>query len=171
MEIPKELIQYTGEINYNVISQILVDLKHLSDQLKFPVGLYKRILCVTDEALENVSKYYKTISENNDIINFKSPFYTLIERTDCYQIQIGSLIQVNSLSQFVERIDKINSYSKEQIKNLYKKTISDGVFSTQGGAGLGIIIIARSSENKINYTFESLTENWTYLTLKIEISK
>jgi hypothetical protein len=171
MDIYETLIDYKGEINYNIISKILGELKVITEQLQTTVGTYKRLLSVTDETLENISMYYKKVSPENDARKDFLTGYQLSSSGLSYLITARSLLKNNDKNVLCKRIDRVNAYSRDQIKSLYKKTISNGIFSAQGGAGLGLLIIARSSENKINYTFEQINQEWTYFSLIIEISK
>lgn len=68
------------------------------------------------------------------------------------------------------KLDRVNSLDKEGLKDLYKNTILSGNVSPKGGAGLGIINIAKVSENKINYTFSTINDKYSYFTLNVLIA-
>ena len=56
------------------------------------------------------------------------------------------------------RIDNVNNQDREELKDLYKTTITNGEFTAQGGAGLGFIEMAKTAGNKLEYTFEGLSK-------------
>ena len=69
-----------------------------------------------------------------------------------------------------EKLSVINNLDKNSIRELYKATITDGKFSEKGGAGLGIIEMAKISDEKLLYTFSEIDENFSYFILKLVIN-
>ena len=46
------------------------------------------------------------------------------------------------------------------LKEFYMDTLTDGQRSSKGGAGLGFITVAMKAKSKIEYTFETLNEDY-----------
>ena len=53
---------------------------------------------------------------------------------------------------------------------MYKQQIKSGSLSDRGGAGLGLIDIARKTGKKLEYQFLTLNEEYLYFILKVEIA-
>ena len=53
----------------------------------------------------------------------------------------------------------MNKHSKEELKELYKSTITNGEFTPKGGAGLGFIEIAKTTGSKLECAFEKLSKD------------
>ena len=51
-------------------------------------------------------------------------------------------------------VEHINSLSREKLNALHKQQLQESVLSDKGGAGLGLIELARKSGQPITYTFE-----------------
>ena len=67
-------------------------------------------------------------------------------------------------------IDNINSLNKDDLNALYKKQIREGTLSEKGGAGLGLIDIARKTGRQLDYQFLPLEDNENYFfLLKVRI--
>jgi hypothetical protein len=167
----KMLIGYQGEINYSIISKILTDLKRWMDENNEPVNTYKRLLTITDESLENISMYFDKNIQDIETFRKFPPEYMLSVDSDSYWITTRNLLKTIDIPDLCKRIERINIYSENELKNLYKETISNGKLSDQGGAGLGLLIIAKSSCKKINYTFEQINQEFSFFTLIIEIKR
>lgn len=163
------LIDYKGEITYGIISELLRQLKHKTDQMNTPVSIFKRLLSVTDESLENISMYFEKLKIQNPSYKEYPSRYILDIANGSYCITAQNQIAIEDKKKLQDRIDEINSFSEIEVKEKYKKTIANGKFTREGGAGLGLLIIAKSSGNKINYTFEQLNKNFFYFSLTIEI--
>ena len=58
---------------------------------------------------------------------------------------------------------------KNGLKQMYKKQINEGKISSRGGAGLGLIDIARKSGQKLKYQFLDLNNNYYFFILEIEV--
>ena len=56
------------------------------------------------------------------------------------------------------RIDNVNKQNREELKELYKTTITNGEFTPKGGAGLGFIEMAKTHGNKLEYDFKNLSK-------------
>ena len=68
------------------------------------------------------------------------------------------------------RIDNINKQNKEELKELYMSTITNGEFTPNGGAGLGFIEMAKTTGNKLEYAFESLSKEFSLFTFRVSMS-
>jgi len=64
----------------------------------------------------------------------------------------------------------VNGASKEELKAMYKRQMRDGKLSEKGGAGLGLIDIARKVNEPLNYQFLNLDESHYLFILKVEIN-
>ena len=53
---------------------------------------------------------------------------------------------------------------------MYKKQIKEGKISEKGGAGLGLIDIARKTEEPLEYQFLQLDQDTFFFILKVEIN-
>jgi hypothetical protein len=165
------LIDYEGELNYTHISKILTELKEKIFQKKETIHTYKRLLSITDESLENISMYIDSYPEEYTTFKKFPSGYQLSLNSNLYRITTRNPLKISDRQNLTNKIDHINFFSEDELKLLYKKTISNGKFSKQGGAGLGLLIIAKSSCKKINYTFEQINQEFFYFSLIIEITK
>jgi hypothetical protein len=68
-----------------------------------------------------------------------------------------------------DRINQINSLSKEELKALYKLILNNEEFSEKGGGGLGMIDMARKTGTKMEYEFLPVNEKLLFYVLKINI--
>ncbi|MCK4748336.1 MAG: hypothetical protein KAT15_14900, partial [Bacteroidales bacterium] len=65
------------------------------------------------------------------------------------------------------RIDNVNKRDREELKELYKTTITNGEFSSKGGAGLGFIEMAKTTGNKLEYSFENMSNEYSLYTFRV----
>ena len=57
-----------------------------------------------------------------------------------------------------DKIDKINSLSQDELKDMYKFILNHQKLTAKGGGGLGLVDIARKTGNKLDYKFHNSTK-------------
>jgi hypothetical protein len=162
------LLEYNGKLAYGDISGITQKLKQCMDDFNEPVGIYKRLLTIVVESLENIMKYTDKSGEQ-PVLNTNPPTFQLIRNSGCYLVKATNTIRNNDIPPLKKYIDHINGMDKKEIKSLYSTTIANGVFSEQGGAGLGMLEIIKASDNKIDYTFDELNKDYSCFTINVEL--
>ncbi len=163
------LLEYSGKLAYGDISGITQKLKTWMDDLNESVGIYKKLLTITVESLENIMKYTEKLGEQSPIFNNYPPNFQLIKNSSFYFVKASNPIMNSDIKALKNYIDHINILNKKEIKDLYNTTIANGVFSEQGGAGLGMLEIIKASDNKIDYNFEDLNDEYSYFSINIEL--
>jgi hypothetical protein len=66
-----------------------------------------------------------------------------------------------------DNIDKLNSLEKEELNNLYINKLREGTLTEEGDAGLGLIDIAKESNDKIRYNFSFVNDETSFVTICI----
>ena len=57
----------------------------------------------------------------------------------------------------------------DELKIYYRDMLGGSKLSKKGGAGLGIIDIARKSKNKIEFNIKNVSENYSFVSLGITL--
>lgn len=164
------LIDYKGNLSFSTISQLLNKLKEQMDSLGEKLATYKRILIIMVEVLENIHKYIESQQGAEDVSLLSNVDFKLIKDGDTYFITSTNLIRSESQRRIQEKVDLINGLDHEGLKSLYRQIISNGQFTKEGGAGLGFIEIAKTSQHKINYTFEKVDDSFCNYTINLELT-
>lgn len=80
----------------------------------------------------------------------------------------GNLVQNEDVSKLKERIDYVNSLTKQQLKQFYKETLRR-TDNQSDSAGLGIIDMARKAAFPLEYMFMTRDERYSFFTLKVSL--
>ena len=116
------------------------------------------------ESLENVYKYtdiYEAFIEKKQEYQ---PTFNIIINDDTIQLKTSNPVRVKDIDDIKRKIDLVNNKSREELKRLYVETITNGQFSAKGGAGLGFIEMAKTSENDLKYSFENISDEFSLYT-------
>jgi hypothetical protein len=80
---------------------------------------------------------------------------------DTYFITSANLIKTDKVDNLKLQLNKVNSLDKESLKALYLEMLENRSFSQKGGAGLGLIEIARKSGQKIEYVIDEFNGDYS----------
>jgi len=161
----EELLRHFGPLNYEEIGILLNKMTAILDERAFNITVRKKVYAAMVESLENIYKH----QDHVDGDAFLPKFSLIIDANNLLMFVSNSILS-HKVSPLKNKLDKVNSLNKDGLKDLYKNTILSGNVSPKGGAGLGIINIAKVSENKINYTFATINDKYSYFTLNVMIS-
>ncbi len=166
-----KLIEFKGILTFDIIAGLINELKIKMDEYQENVNIYKRILTIMVETLENICKYAIFQYDNNGIKTDVPSEFSLVKNDDKYILTTGNLIKLEDQQNINDRINMINHLDSSGIRKLYRKIISDGKFNSEGGAGLGFIEMAKSSQGKINHNFKHVNNDNVFFTINLEITK
>ena len=86
-----------------------------------------------------------------------------------YHITSGNLIEKNKIENLENQLKKVNSLNKEELKLLYREVLENQEISDKGGAGLGLIEMARKSGQELKYDFKPFNEHFSFFYNQIEL--
>jgi hypothetical protein len=159
------LISYLGDFNQEVVNSLLDSVKKVvaSSGLDYQSG--KRFYAVAAECLDNIHRYNNKQENGNA---FSKTFFNVSNDNNYYIIQTGNYIKEEQKLQLTEKLDKVNSLDRAELKKFYHEKLSE---SPARGGGLGIIDISIRSGCKINYEYKHVRDDVYFLVLLTSIKK
>ncbi len=156
---------YRGEFNSLITQNILALAEQKIEKMHESATMKKRVYFIMVECLQNITRYQAKKFEKFQ----KSGIFVIQKKGDRYFIATGNLIH-NDQAQYVQaQLEKINSLGSNELKIYYRQILRNGQFTSQGGAGLGLVEMARKSGNKLAFDFKDIDENHSYFYLHTEI--
>ena len=123
------------------------------------------------EALQNLFHHADDVPEELvEKIGKKFGLIAIVKNDDGYRLTAGNYIVSDKVKFLTEKIEKINSLSGDELKEMYKFILNFQKISAKGGGGLGLIDIARRSENQLGYNFYPYNENYFFYRLDIFVT-
>ncbi len=165
----KFVLDYNGEINYDNIGVLLTSLKEKMGQHGFKLGMYKKVLAVMVECLENIYKYLDHIHIDQKELKEKQPYFNLQCDDENFYMKAGNPVLKKDSVRLEKKLEETNSLDEVGLKEKYKQIITDGKFTDKGGAGLGFIEMIKTTGNKIGYSFEHLNNELSYFHIALKI--
>ncbi len=165
---------YEGEITHQITKAFTSLAENKMDSYSEDTNMKKKVFHVMVECLQNLSKHAE------DVKILKNKGYAgngifIIGRVgpdnEDYHILTGNVIDNSSVPELEAFLDNINNLDRDGLKELYKKQMLEGTLSEKGGAGLGLIDIARKTGEKLDYSFIKIDEKKSFYTLRTKISR
>ncbi|MFO7671626.1 MAG: SiaB family protein kinase [Bacteroidales bacterium] len=163
----KSILSYQGPFSFSTIEMLLSEFKIASQEHKISFKAYKKMISVMIEALENISKYTDQIQCKSDEKTGFCPTCYINRNNHSIELITSNPVRKKDVASLRSRIDNVNNQNSEELKNLYMSTITNGKFSPKGGAGLGFIEMAKTTGNKLEYTFKELKGEFSLYTFRV----
>lgn len=159
------LLAYKDHINEDTSDQLISMVDSKMSGYNEEKKIKKKVFNVLVECLQNVSRHAEPDSRND-----RESSILLIGRDDNnFFIITGNMVGNDKKDILQERLEEVNSLNADELRVKYKQVIGKNDFSEKGGAGLGLLDIARKSSSKFEYDFRKLNDRKSYFTLKVNI--
>lgn len=121
----------------------------------------KRVYFVMVESLQNITRHQDVHQAQQN-----HAFFVVQNKTGEYNLTSANVVEDDKVEHLRQSIDKINSLNADELKDYYKYVLENTGLSDKGGAGLGLIEMARKSGNKLSYSFTNEYERNTFFYFK-----
>ncbi len=153
--------EFSSEITGMFTSMTESNMRKLSEEK----SLKKRVFHVMVEILQNLNKHSDEFKEDSS----GNGLFIIGRKDDTYYIITSNKVTKERRTMLETAITQVNNASHDELKQMYLKQIKEGKLSAKGGAGLGLIDIARKT-GKLNYQFIDMDDNYFFFILQVEIS-
>ena len=162
---------YEGDIASEQINSILEELEDKFSEVSTNIKIRKKIYNIMVESLQNLFHHSDDVPDGLTKTLGKRYGMIVIKREkDDFTLTVGNFISSDKVKFLTEKIEKINSLSNDELKDMYKFILNYQKLSSKGGGGLGLIDIARKSEKKLAYTFYPYNDHYFFYKLNIFVS-
>ena len=162
---------YRGLFTQTITDSIIALTENNLDSSGRSSKLKKRVFSIMVECLQNITRHQYVDENEEEIPADKSSLFVICDKDRTYQMTSGNVVSNENIPHLQELLNKVNSLDKETLKDYYKEVLEEGSISNTGGAGLGLIEMARKSGNKLYYTFEKIDEESSYFYMNTSISQ
>ncbi|MCF6240027.1 MAG: DUF1987 domain-containing protein [Bacteroidales bacterium] len=157
---------YRGEFNIDITDNILSLAEESLKMSEQKLKIKKRVYFVMVEGLQNITRHQDLTTDD---IPVKPGFFVLQRKKYSYYITTGNLIHRTNIELLQSQIETVQKLNREELNEYYKMHLDGGKLSEKGGAGLGLIEMARKSKGKLSYNFRQINDDYYYFYLLTEI--
>ncbi len=154
----------SADVGKGVLS--LTETKLSEDDIES--NLRKRVFSILVELLDNVAKYSPGIEAER---RYGMPVAMLKLTNKVYSLTTGNLILNSDIPHLKEKIDIINKYDTEGLKEFFIKSLSGQTVHSDSTGNMGLIDMARKSGSRLDAQFEKLNDLYSYYIVTVKISE
>ncbi len=158
---------YQGLFTDQVGSSLIILAENLLKIAQGSRRTKKKVFYVLVECVQNITRHQEKDEEDRE----DSTGIFVIQNLDiCFNMTLGNLVLNEQIASLKSKLDQVNKLSRKELTAYYKTLLQDSIISEKGGAGLGLIEIARKSGNRIEFMFHPFDENHShfYMSTKID---
>jgi len=160
-----------GGITSDIINGVLENVEAKLVAVDVDGRIRKKVYNVLVESLQNLFHHIEDIPHEQFGIH-ENKFGILIvrKRDGGFLITTGNFITSGRIKPLKDKIEKINSLSQDELKDMYKFILNHQKLTAKGGGGLGLVDIARKTGNKLDYSFFDVNGEYYFFRLDIFVS-
>lgn len=153
----KVLFTYRGEISQHRIETLLKLAESSILDNGYKRKVMKRVGSILIETLQNISLH--GVKER---LGSGLSFITLLVNQTHFTLVTGNIILLEEANLLSYKLDELNKLNAPELRKLYIETLCNQNFSYKGGAGLGLLTVAKKSGHPINYRIEAIDDTYAY---------
>ena len=153
-------ISFFGHFSKDTIDRLLEQLEDNLNGVDEIKRTKKRIFSIVVEGLQNILMHGQSTKDD-----YRLGFFTFSKNTQGFNIYFGNLLNTSDHTQTKKELQKINNYSRSELKQYHNKVLFGGKISSKGGAGLGLIITRLKSDFDLKGSFTKLTDSLMFYSL------
>ena len=151
-----------GTITPGVLEGLLAKAESASLEVGDGVALRKRLFNVLVEGLENMHRHIDA-----DLADSCCAF--LVDKGDGYRLFLGNALPVAAAALLVHRVSVLNEMDEVDLKEHFLKLLANDGRTDRGGAGLGLITMARKSAKPMLVRSIRRDANTAYMALELAV--
>lgn len=136
-------IAYLGVPDDDITIKLISLFEYYSNANMDLAKLSKKTSVIIAECFQNVIRHRVDEKELSD--SSHKDFFEIQISGDGVTIGTQNLVSAENVDLVNSKINLVNSLSSDELKELWRKIIQEGELSEKGGAGLGIVEMARKS--------------------------
>ncbi len=162
------LICFNGPFSHSIIEEIGIAVKRYLETETASRSAVSDVFAVFVELAQNVQAYTEKLKDRKDEAGLDAGTLAIGRHGDNYAVGAGNMIDQEDVSPLSSRLEALRAMDKPGLKALYKERLHAPRLST-GGAGLGLIDVARRATQPLSWSFRDVDDRYRFFSLSVII--
>lgn len=159
---------YSGSFSDSITVK-LIDLARFNIESRGEnTGLKNKVSFLMGECYQNIVRHGISTQDTLNLQEKSNIFFLRIIEGN-YYITSANPIDNEWITNIKSKLDRVNSLSPDELKELQRQVMMSGELSEKGGAGIGIILMARKTGQKLEYFFEKVDDKFSIFYLHVKL--
>lgn len=164
------MLSFKGDLTPELVTALLGVVELKMEVIEVDPRMRKRVFNVVMECLQNLYHHHARSGSAKGTTEEPQGVVMIAHGEQGYSVLTGNFMAADEVTGLKAHLDRINDCGPDQLRDLYKETLSNGRFTRAGGGGLGIIDIARKSGQKLEYGFVPLDNENAFFSLNVNVT-
>ncbi|MBK7849861.1 MAG: hypothetical protein IPJ66_01650 [Bacteroidetes bacterium] len=171
MEEDDIILSFKGDITQELLASVYQIMEARLESEKEEPKRKKKFYHILVECLQNVYHHMVDLKEEHgpDAMESTAIFMIGYGPQNSYRIVTGNFIAKEYVDGLQKKLEYINTLSPEELRTEYLQQLSTTELSEKGGAGLGLIDMARKSGQKLEYKFYPVSDSHSFFSLGVTV--
>ncbi|MBX7052297.1 MAG: SiaB family protein kinase [Flavobacteriales bacterium] len=148
----------------------ILDMSQASPGMEVQQNMGKKISYMLVECFQNVIKHAEVLPEDETSISPEGMF-SFKSLNGAFVINSINLVNNKDVDRLVGLVENVNSMNESDLKQYYLEKLRNNEINDKGGAGLGLIEMARKSGQKILHETEKLNDQYSLFHQQITLRR
>ncbi|PID87983.1 MAG: hypothetical protein CSB06_02655 [Bacteroidia bacterium] len=154
------LLLNKGDFSEKAIAPLLLMVEDNMQNVALEV--HKKVFHFLVEILQNISKHgYSVNGEETEGI------FQIGYSDNIFRIGTGNYIRNDQVNSLQEHLELLNSKNQDELNEMYRTALRQGNRNRSQNAGLGLIDLARKTQDPLNYEFFKINEEYSFYSLTV----
>ena len=155
---------HIGALDHSALEQMVAMAEKTSLENRDATNTRKRLVNVLLEGLENL--HHHPLDELRG-----TTMALLVDTASGYRFAMGNALPNATAALLAHRVDVLNEMDQNDLKEHYLKLLSNDARSEHGGAGLGLLTMARKSDRPMIVRTVVMDSAIAYLSLELGVAR
>ncbi len=158
-------LYYLGEFDDDLTEVLMRIQETSSDEGR---GTKKRVNYLIAECFQNIIRHSNVKDEEEDELKISKFFMMrIIDRT--HFIATANPIEKANQSTLIQSLESLQNLTSTELKQIYLNALGSNKLSAKGGGGLGLIEMARKTQNPPSYHFDDINEIYSNFFMQLKM--
>lgn len=164
------LLAYEGEVSQALILAMtgLIELEVVKSGEDSKVQ--KQLFHTLVEGLQNIMKHADPITGERASLFSGRGVVMLIRTKASYFVLVGNIVLNSRIPDMQNRLERLKNANEDELKALHRASLKGNEITDKGGAGLGLIDMARKAQ-EINYSFQNINPERSFYLLEVTLTR
>ncbi len=161
------ILSYKGPLTDVLLAEFSRDIRQKLQEEDSKVG--KKVFAIFMELAQNVLYYSKEINHfgNRD----KVGTLVIVQNDTEYKLITGNLVYKTAVQKLLEKYEAISTLDRDALREYKRKLRNDPQNEESKGAGIGLVQVALTADNKIEIKIKELLGDMAFYAIFVTVKK
>ena len=157
---------YLGRFDNSVLGMATELWKGYMGKSSDTEGQKNKVSFLMIESFQNILRYGLSGRTEDET---SGEIFVVRRRENTYYITSGNYIDNSKIENIQGKLERVNSMTADELKQIFVETLTNKQLSKEGGAGLGFVEMIRKTKEKLEFKFVPVDKNRSFFYFQLKL--